>query len=123
MSFHAGILRRRVNIQERIESQNQESGAIESRWELVFENEPAAIEPLSVKDFIAAKAAQSEISVRVTLRWHPEFEAPRTDGRIGPREFRIVEGAKVYWPAGFKPDRKYGDEFVVAPCSENLEYT
>ena len=113
MPLPAGNLRHRVNIEERVETQNSQTGAMETTWRLVLRDEPADIQPLSVKDFIAAQATQSQITARIVLRWRPEFHP----------QMRIIHGAKVYWPAGFLPDKKYGNEYVTAPCHEGVDRT
>lgn len=120
MGLRAGPLRHRVNVEERQEIQNPDTGAMESSWTAVLKDEPADIRPLRVSDFIAAKAEQSEITTKIVMRWQSLFD-DREDGK--PPQLRIVHGSKVYWPAGFFSDPKYGNEYVTAPCKEGVQYT
>lgn len=120
MGFAAGRLRYRVNIEERVEVQDPTSGAMESTWNVVLQDEPVDISPLSVRDFIAAKADQSEITARIFVRYHPILDT-REDGK--PPDMRIIHGSKVYWPAGFYPDKDYGNEYLTAYCKEGVQYT
>lgn len=120
MGLRAGRLRFRVNFEERVEVQDPTTGAMDSSWKVVLKEEPVDILPVSVRDFIAAKADQSEITARIVVRWQPVFDT-RVDGK--PPDIRIVHGYKVYWPAGFLPDKEYGIEYVTAYCSEGVQYT
>lgn len=104
-------LRHRVTIQRPVKKQQSDGSMKLMRWESVFENVPAAIEPLSVRDFIASQAAQSEIVARIVIR--------DRDG-LTP-EMRVVHERRgqvvVYNPSGWLPDPESGLEYVTAPCS------
>jgi SPP1 family predicted phage head-tail adaptor len=109
MPFDASKLRHRVDIQGRLRIQDTETGAIVVKWKNVWTSVPAAIEPLSVRDFMASQAAQSEIVARITIRYRAGLSA----------DMRIVHNAKnhIYTPAGWLPDPDSGLEYVTAPCS------
>jgi SPP1 family predicted phage head-tail adaptor len=68
----------------------------------------AAIEPLSVRDFIAAQTQQSKISVRIVIRYRPGMTI---DMRlIGP-------DGTIYKPLGFLTDGDSNREYLTVPCT------
>lgn len=68
--IRAGRLRHRIDIQRKITERNPETGAvIEEAWETVWEKCPAAVEPLSSREFISAKAEQIEATDRMIIRY------------------------------------------------------
>lgn len=69
MSLEAGKLRSRVDIQQRVETQDPVTGAMVLTWEDEWTGIPAAIDDLSQRDMIAAQAMQSTVSSRITLRY------------------------------------------------------
>jgi len=110
MPIKAGQLCHRVDIQQRQRSQDAETGETTHTWVTLWASVPAAIEPLSVREFIAAKAAQSEIVARITIRHRDGLDAT----------MRIVHNGKIYNPAGWLPDKESGLEYLTAPCSEGV---
>lgn len=109
MAIKAGRLRHRVRIQQTVESQDPDTGDIINSWVTVegCESVPAAIEPLSVKEFIAAQAVQSKVSARIVIRHRPHMNA----------KLRIVHGLDIYDPAGFLPDPVSGLEYLTSPVT------
>ncbi|WP_341706528.1 phage head closure protein [Halopseudomonas sp.] len=107
MGIKAGRLRHRVDIQQRGQLQDPDSGAMVDGWVTVWSKVPAAVDPLSVRDFIAASAHQSEIVARITLRHRAGLVAT----------MRIVHNGQIYNPEGFLPDPDSGLNYVTAPCS------
>lgn len=107
MALKAGRLRHRVRIQQTVESQDPDTGEILNSWQTIpgCESVPAAIEPLSVKEFIAAQAINSKINARIVIRYRPGMNA----------KLRIIHGSKVYDPAGFLPDQNSGLEYLTSP--------
>lgn len=103
----AGKLRHRIDIEERQGTQDTTTGEITYTWVPIFEDVPAAIEPLSARDFIAARAVQSEIVGRITIRYR--------DG-LDPA-MRINHNGKIYNPAGWLPDKDSGIVYLTAPVS------
>lgn len=77
MGIDPGKLQHRVKIQRPgTEVQDPVSGEITRPWaDLANPEVWAAIEPLSARDFIAAKAAQSEMTARITIRWRGDVDA------------------------------------------------
>lgn len=122
MALAAGRLRHRVLI-ERLDNlldsngdviQNPETGEVALGWVAVAEVY-AAIEPLSVKEFIAAQATQSQTTTRIVLRARP--------GLTGAlRLVHMVNGVRgtVYNPAGFLPDPDSGLEYVTSPVTAGV---
>ena len=108
MALEAGRLRHRVTFESRTEEQDPESGGIEPVWATEFEDVPAAIEPISASEFLAAGAVQSRVVARITVRYRPGLEATR----------RILHGSRIYNIEGVLPDKDSGLEYVTIPCSE-----
>jgi SPP1 family predicted phage head-tail adaptor len=117
--FDPGRLRHVVDIERRVETQDPVSGGLTTSWQPIFENVRAAIEPLSVREAIAAGADQSKVSARIVIGFRPGLEAAQ----------RIVHGTKCcssylqpeYWnPEGFLRDRDTGLEYVTIPCSQGV---
>lgn len=110
MPLESGRLRHRVDIDDKLEVQDPVTGEITESWVAFASNVPAAIEPLSVRDFIASQSVQSEITLRVVIRNRPGLRST----------MRIRHGDRIYNPAGWLPDPDSGLEYVTAPCSEGV---
>jgi SPP1 family predicted phage head-tail adaptor len=110
MSLDPGRLRHRVTIQRPVTVQNVTTGELSTSWATVVANIAAAIEPLSVREFIAAQGMQSEITARIVIRYRAGLTA----------EMRIVHGSRVYNPQGWLADADSGLEYLTAPCSEGV---
>jgi SPP1 family predicted phage head-tail adaptor len=110
MSLDPGRLRHRVTIQRPVSVQNATTGKLSTSWANVAVNIAAAIEPLSVREFVAAHAMQSEITTRIVIRYRAGLTA----------EMRIVHGSKLYNPHGWLADPDSGLEYLTAPCSEGV---
>ena len=106
----AGRLRHRVNFQKQVRQQDPDTGDIRTVWSNVYVNVPAAIEPLSAKDYFAAKAVQSEATVRIVVRYKPNLAATQ----------RILHGAKIYNPTAPLADRDSGLEYLTILCAEGV---
>lgn len=76
-------------------------------WANVAVNVAAAIEPLSVRGFIASQQMQSDISACIVIRYRAGLKA----------DMRIVHGTRIYQPFGWLPDQDSGLEYLTAPCS------
>lgn len=69
MSIHAGKLRHRIEIQHKITPRNPATGSfLEPVW-VEFAKVYAAVEDLSARDFVAAKAGQSQVTGRMVIRY------------------------------------------------------
>lgn len=100
----SGRLRHRVVIKQRVDTQDVQGNITES-WEF-YRTVWAAIEDLSVRDFIAADAAQSQITTQITIRYLPTFD---------PLRMRIHHGNVVYEPVGVLADKGSGREYQTIP--------
>jgi SPP1 family predicted phage head-tail adaptor len=110
MSLDPGRLRHRITIQRPVIVQNVTTGEQSTSWANVAQNIAAAIEPLSVREFIAAQSMQSEITTRIVIRYRAGLTA----------NMRILHGSKIYNPAGWLADADSGLEYLTAPCSEGV---
>lgn len=104
----AGQLRHRVDIEQRTAVQDTTTGETTYTWVPLYKNVPASIEPLSVREFVAARAGQSEVSTRITIRYRAGLDA----------SMRIIHNGKMYNPEGWLADKDSGLEYLTAPCSE-----
>jgi SPP1 family predicted phage head-tail adaptor len=82
----AGKLRHRVTIEQPAITQNPLTGEITEGWGTFAANLPAAIEPLSARDFIQSAAMQSEITTRITVRYLAGIKP----------NMRVVNGDTIY---------------------------
>ena len=112
MTIKAGRLRHRVAIQSKTNVQDPVTGEMVPTWTTVtgWESVPAAIEPLSAREFIAAQAVQSMVVARITLRYRAWLDA----------SMRIVHNGTIYNIAGILADPDSGLEFVTLPCSQGV---
>lgn len=109
MSLKAGQLRHRITLEAPVYTQDPVSGEMVRTWEdrgSVW----AAIEPLSVREFIQAQAIQSQVSVRFMIRYREDVQP----------DWRIVHKGKFYNPAGFLADKWSGLEYLTIPASEGV---
>jgi len=104
----AGRLRHRVTIEKPVEDQDPVTGEITRDWRAVFTDLPAAIEPVSVREFIAAQQTQSQITTMIVIRYVTGLTA----------NMRIRHGATIYNPSGFLPDKVSNAEYLTVPCTE-----
>lgn len=110
MAISAGRLRHRIDIQSKQQTQNPVTGEITEAWVAVWKSVPAAIEPLSAREFIAAQAVQSQIVARITIRHRDGLDA----------SMRILHKGKVYNPAGFLADKDSGLEYLTIPVTQGV---
>lgn len=110
MNIPAGNLRHRVSIQRKQITQNPQTGAMTETWVDAWSNVPAAIEPLSAREFIAASAVQSEVTTRITIRYRAGVTA----------SMRILHNDRIYNIQGVLPDPESGRSWLTLPCSEGV---
>ncbi|SDI07125.1 phage head closure protein [Pseudomonas panipatensis] len=107
----AGPLRHLVTFQEKVKTRNPESGAVEYTWSDRWAGVYASVEPLSARDLLAAKAAQTELSARIVIRYREGVEPT----------MRIVHRGAIYAIVGKPlPDKKSGREYLTILVSEGL---
>lgn len=104
MPINAGKLRHRVTIQAPTHTQDSTTGETAVTWADVA-TVWAAVEPLSVKEYLQSQADQSEVSARVTIRHRAGLTA----------DMRIVHRGQNYNPAGFLEDKDSGLEYITIP--------
>ena len=107
--MRSGKLRHRITIQERSKSQDATTGEEVKTW-INFATVSASIEPLSVKDLLAAQGVKSEMTARITIRYLDD---------ITP-DMRILYRDKTYNIEGVLPDMKSGREYLTLPVSEGV---
>jgi len=98
-----------VRIEHKVTTQDS-NGDIVTGWQTFADKVPAAIEPLSARDLIAAQAVQSEVVARITMRYRPGLLA----------SMRIVHGSTIYNIAGVLPDPVSGVEYITVPVSAGV---
>lgn len=103
----AGNLRHRIALQRKQQTQNPQTGAMVTTW-VTEATVPAAVEPLSAREFIAAQAVQSDVSVRIRVRYRPGITSA----------MRLLHDGKVYNITGVLADKDSGREYLTLPCSE-----
>lgn len=108
MSLEAGDLKHRVLIQSRGTSKDSDGDTVETWTD--FATLWAACEPVSVRDFIASRAPQSEIAVRFKVRYRDDLLA----------SMRIVHRGAAYNIAGVLPDKDSGLEYLTLPCTAGV---
>lgn len=107
-------LRHRIVIQKPVETQDSNTGAITTTWQDVA-TVWATIEPLSVKEIIAAQAEDSKMSGRITIRYRSDIN----------HSYRLYHAAKnmIYNVEGILADKESGLEYLTIPVSEGVRYT
>lgn len=106
MALDAGKLRHRVTIQRPAQSRDS-SGDVRVSW-LDVATVWAAVEPLSVREFIAGQSMQSQVTARITVRYRDGLSA----------DMRILFRDRIYNPQGWLSDPDSGLEYLTAPCTE-----
>lgn len=107
--MRAGKLRHRITIQKTGMTQDPVTGEMVTGW-TEFAKAWASVEPLSVKEFIASEAGQSEVTARITLRHRAGLDST----------MRILHRGKVYNIQGVLADPKSGLEYITLPVSEGV---
>src|SRR3546814_9901783 len=115
MSLAAGRLRHRVRIEQRVTAQDPVTGEQTLTWGTVADKVPVAIEPLSVREFIAAQKEDSQLSARIVMRNRPALNASMR--MIGECRFHLD---RVFNPAGFLADPDSGIEYLTVPVTEEI---
>lgn len=89
-----------------------EDGERSEEWVTVLPRVYASIEPLSVRDLMAAGAEQSRISSRITVRFRKEIH----------HGMRILHRGQVFDILGIQPDNRSGIEWLTIPVSSGVRY-
>ena len=107
--MQAGKLRHRVQLQQKEQTQNPQTGAMVDTWNTVA-TVWASVEPLSAREFIAAGASQSSVTTRITIRYREGVTA----------KMRALYRGQIYNITGVLPDPESGREYLTLPCSEGV---
>lgn len=107
--MQAGKLRHRVRLQAPGRTQDPDTGEMRDGWTTV-KTVWASVEPLSVREFISAQAAQSEVSARIVIRYREGVDAT----------MRVLHRGKVYNIQGVLPDDESGREYLTLAVSEGV---
>ena len=109
MTLAAGRLNKRVTLQSPVLDQDTATGALATVWAdqaVVW----AAIEPISVRDFIAADERQSRVTARIVMRYRAGVDA----------SWRVAHGGKIYQIVGVLPDQDSGREYLTLAVGEGV---
>lgn len=104
-------LRHRVVIQQPLETQNPDDGAVNVSW-LLYAPRWAEYVASSVREFIAASAVQSEVKGRFTIRADEGVTA----------SMRVIHRGKAYAILGVMPDPDSGLEYMTLAVSEGVVF-
>lgn len=104
MSITAGKFRHRIDIEQLTNTQDSSGDMIES-WSVLYANVPAAIEPLSAREFLSAQSTQSMAVARITIRYRSGLDAT----------MRFNHNGVYYDPAGVLSDKESGLEYLTIP--------
>jgi len=98
-----------VRIEQPVTQQNKDTGATTKTWQAVA-TVWAKIEPLSVREFVAAGTYQSKVTTRIVIRYRSGLKAT----------MRMVHGAKIYNIEGILADPSSGREYLTIAASEGV---
>ena len=110
MTLAAGKLRHRVTIQQEVETQNPDTGAVSVSW-VTYADRWAEYVAQSVREFIAASAVQSEVKGRFIVRADEGITA----------SMRVIHRGKAFAILGPPmPDPDSGLEYMTLAVSEGV---
>lgn len=107
MSLRAGTLNHRIELHEIVSTKDETTGVVTEDWTL-FAEVWANVRPASVREFIAAGAQGSNVTVQAQIRYVPGVKP----------SMRIRHGERIYQVEGVLPDPNSGKEWMTLPCSE-----
>lgn len=112
MAFNRN-LRHRIRLQRQCEEQDETTGAVEVVWR-DFATLWAAIEPVSVREFVASQSEQSQVNTRIVIRYY--------DG-VEPKMRAFHEAKSTYYNIeGVMSDVDSGLEYLTLACSAGVRY-
>ena len=110
MPLEAGRLRHRITIQRPVRTQDSVTGEITQTWSDAYTSVAAAVEPLSVREFMQSQADQSELSAKIIIRAGKTIDA----------DMRILFRGQVYNIAGVFADKESGLEYLTLPVTQGV---
>lgn len=112
--MRAGVLRHRVRLQNLTTVVDPNTGYRTNEWVDDAPQPPAGLPaevvPLSGREFLAAAAQQSKVSVRITIRYRPG---------VNHRQ-RLLHGGQILNIEAVLPDNRSGREWLTLMCSEGV---
>lgn len=102
-----GKLQHRVELQSFSTTVNPNTGERTQVW-TTFAKAWAHVQPASGKEFIAAQAVQSKVSIRVQMRFREDVTT----------QHRLAHRGKTYNIEAVLPDLGSGLEYITLMCSE-----
>ena len=108
--MRGGALRRRVQVQRRISSQDAEGGPQENWTPLM--SVWASVEPLSGQELLLAAQAGVQVTHQVTTRYQQALAGPTA------HDLRIVEGSRVLEVKSQPIDESERHRSLVFQCEE-----
>ena len=113
MTTIAHKLRHRIDFEQKIAGRDPQTGEmLEEEWVKAWEKVAAAVQPLSARDLIAAKAGQSEATARIVIRYRPG---------VLPT-MRIVHRGEIYSIEGPPlPDADSGLDYLTILVSKGVK--
>jgi SPP1 family predicted phage head-tail adaptor len=89
-SLRAGTMRHRITFQNRVETQDANTGALTETWTDAFTCW-ASIDPLNGRELIAAAAVQSGVTHSITVRYRDALAVPAVTASM-----RILYGSRIF---------------------------
>lgn len=109
-SLQAGRLRHRIDIQQKVETQDPDSGALIVTWVTFAASVAAAINPVSAKELMAGQQTHSQLTTRFIIRYRSGVDS----------NMRVLHSGTVYEVDGVIPDPDSGLEWITLACSSGV---
>lgn len=109
-TLSSGRLRHKVNIDQRVESQDTTTGELTHAWGSWATNVGCEFAFISGREFIQSGAVQGIVVARLTMRARAGLDS----------SMRISFRGKYYNIEGILPDPKSGLEWITVPVSEGV---
>lgn len=108
--MRAGLLRHRIDIQEPKQVQDPESGEMIQVWQDCWTKVPAKFEFVNSRELLAAKAVQSEVTAKITIRYRDGVAA----------SMRGVHRGRIWNFTDPMTDNDSGLDYLVIPVSAGV---
>jgi SPP1 family predicted phage head-tail adaptor len=105
--MYAQRYRHRITLQTQATVQDPNTGFITKTWSDWLTAEPAHVEPLSSREYLAAQAGQFAAEVRVVIRWRAGITS----------SMRIIHDGTIYNIGSVLADNKTGREWITLLAS------
>lgn len=110
MTMQAGKLRHRIALQRPALTQDPQTGEMVKHWHTV-DNVWAEVVPLSAREFLAARATQSETVARVVVRYRADVDS----------RMRLIHRGEVYAIDGVLADKGSGIQYLTLMVSKGVQ--